>query len=233
MPTEDTPLEQVGGESSPHLPISARPDLTPWGFPRLRLCPKCEYLLVGLPAPHHCPECGLEYDEFSCDWVAEQHSMATIIRRYLSYSAVICTLYALPFVLAAFGDPGPRISMWWVALLTWCFLLVIVFVAFMAARRYSRRKVSSIALLPDGVCYGAPGAGINMISWRAVRTTRVRRIWRWQFPALTFGRGLFPMGIDLWQVLSTRQAAEEFARAVQLGKQRYAGAQDSLKPGSA
>lgn len=195
-------------------------DLTPWGFPRLRTCPVCEYSLAGLPAPHHCPECGFAYDEFACEWAMERRFRARLIRRW--FLTLLLAVGMQVFVVLLARTVAVVISLE-EFLFTTTWLLVGINAVFAFALLWRRkRKRSFVAITSRGIHVKAEFAPGEIIPWKAVLRVRLWRLWFLHTTTLVYGWHALPLSLSLNSILPASKLALQFAYAVEVGRSYYA-----------
>ena len=204
--------DQPTNRPPPAVPASEL-DLTPWGFPRLKTCPKCEYSLVGLPAPHRCPECGLEYDEFSCEWENRRWRRAGRVLGVLGL-VVYCVVLLAYFIAVYRSRFEP-----WLCLSG----VLLVFLAYRLLPLFARGR-RFIALCTRGIYARTDTIGIVFIPWqsfqRSGRFDPGRTGWE---PMLFFRRRGFLRRLGLRDVLSPSVALHHFADVLAQAQRHYAG----------
>lgn len=72
-----------------HLKLTTDPDTAANASPAASRCPRCRYPLIGLPANHVCPECGLRYDEDSLIWYVAPSASRAIRVAVLGISSIL------------------------------------------------------------------------------------------------------------------------------------------------
>ena len=214
----DTLPTDVADRAAPPPRLGGTADLTPWGFPRLKTCPKCEYSLAGLPAPpYRCPECALEYDEYSCEW--EARHWRTAWRLIVFVFAITWRLLLLCSMLLVRNPAFPV----WLRL----FLIVVLGSQVVAAALWllspGRRYV---AITPQGIHARGSTFRTVFIPWKSNLYYSYDDVgWgvlRWK-PKLIYRKGRLPRTIGLRDVLPTASAKSQFAQALEEGRRRYAG----------
>ena len=121
-----------------------------------QLCPKCSYLLVGLPDVHACPECGLDYDPNSV--VIRLQPRSSVYRRLVDAALLFGVGYSSILISSKFwGDKYVII-----ALVTLCLVT--------AVYRFSRIAGASALLILNhhGVKIDSPLFDHSTIPWRVV-----------------------------------------------------------------
>ncbi len=145
-------------------------DFDPPGRIHLEACPRCDYLLTGLPAIHRCPECGLEYDDrtFVLTGISRGTSNMSAGRK-VAWLFVCLGAFVFPdLLLVAFATITTTILTILLAV-TWLgFIVYLIFTS-----RRERRGIENFIFTAGGFGYcadlkpGIPGDS-RMIPWLAV-----------------------------------------------------------------
>ena len=209
-PSEATP------QSEPKPDTDAITSLTPWGFPRLKTCPKCEYSLASLPdPPYRCPECGLEYDEFSCEWERQRwRGMRRSLGFVWSLLCVVGLYHVLSWLWWSNRSQPWRLSVFVIPLIP---TILGGMVIFSRGRRF-------VAITPGGIHARAGRFRPIFLPWSSLITfdESGSGILAWA-PALVYRRWKGQGEIKLRDVLPTPAATSQFAAAFLEGRDRYAG----------
>lgn len=169
-------------------------------------CPRCGYALIGLPAAHACPECGLTYDERTRCWRAERPwrrvlllgiingvIVAVAVRAYLHYR-MYSPFGIMPLKLW-FGCSAMAISLAQFGLTLWS----------LACRPY-------VATLPQGLSWRLRGQTEYLVRWRDVRGVHLRPGGHRRFVRVLLG--VRPWNLDVTSLLPDVRAAESFSDCV-------------------
>lgn len=132
-----------------------RPDMGPV----FKKCPRCDYLLRGLPANHVCPECGLRFDE-RCELYRVTNPKRVIAVWIFIITGGWSVLRQLPHI-AHFAAAS-----WWervgaLAAVVWFF--VVGLVVWHMVKRY--RQGLAVAVTADGLILRLPGFNDDLIPW--------------------------------------------------------------------
>lgn len=123
----------------------------------LTACIQCGYSLRGLPANSRCPECGLEFDEFT-EILRPGGGANLTIGYIIGMSALMCYLLLGPIVrmIQAFGVPFAVV------------VLALVIASIFALTALQRRRRPFIMLAPKGVLYRTPTRGPELVEWNRI-----------------------------------------------------------------
>jgi hypothetical protein len=197
-------------KSSPTEPNHAS-EAPSGSLPRLRACPVCAYPLEGLPQRHRCPECGLEYDEHSCVWASPPLSG---LRGwlYLLLAPLFCAFASIlvwedvwrnptlshvgGLVLWLFAGTVPTLWVW-----------------------RTRTRPLWIATLPSGI-HIQDFVWPVIVPWTAARAVEISHARNEVY--LSYRKRWGTKTTPLARFLQTSTAREQFARAVEEGRRRYA-----------
>lgn len=131
--------------------------------PDLRQCPECRYSLIGLRAPHCCPECGLAYDQ------------ATQVWRPTNHIAIFGTVFGI-----GIGGLGMLVNpVFYSARVPLARLIPILYIIMMLGVIYYRVRAYRASVFahvgPDGIHFRLQRLGSEQISWDRVIKVRPRR----------------------------------------------------------
>ena len=170
---------------------------------RLAECPRCAYPLVGLPAEHSCPECGLAYDAATRCWRVDRPW-----RRLLLLGIVDLVMVAIAVVAqrvyASFGLAPAKL---WFG-----YGVMAIGLAQFAITLWAVRCRPFVAVLPDGLAWRIRGQTDHLAPWSAVRDLVIRPVGSRHFVHVLLDRR--PWKLDVTSVLPGRSSAAEFAGAI-------------------
>jgi len=136
----------------------------------LLLCPRCEYPLYGLPAIHHCPECGLPIDRrwrvYGCR--LRGNTANYIAMGIMAVSILIGIFVFLPLLL----NHRSASLMRWSYLL---YLMAYIGVCSLWLRRLCKRPSGFIGVGPDGVTVYSSSDQCETYTWDRVGNARLPR----------------------------------------------------------
>ena len=198
-------------------------------FPRLLRCPKCEYSLLGLSQSRHCPECGLEYDRYSCEWAGRHRSMW----RTLAIVVLIALIWLIT-LLDAWSRTGRNSS--WLLTSAWVVPLVLVFGYAYRMRAVNHRR-AFLATTPHGIAVRLNRIKVTTIPWDAtqgvahgVHVPGLLLPFNWRTtlgrgaadPVLLYRGGLVVRQLNLRPILQTEEEVNQFVLIVEWSRRWYA-----------
>jgi hypothetical protein len=167
--------------------IQMRPNEIPEIHPplTLKVCPRCDYSLTGLPRVGNCPECGRAYDQIAVYLYGDAagNRQTAWNRRLKKRSQLIWrTVFILPFCLfLSWQMFRSRMAMFgWIQIAQFTIPLAILF---WRSFSDSGSGLVQVKLTPDGVCQGTRGLGPipyekvderKLIAWKKIREIQLK-----------------------------------------------------------
>ncbi|MHC5024071.1 MAG: hypothetical protein ACYTGG_09175 [Planctomycetota bacterium] len=130
-------------------------------------CPKCRYVLSGLPAEHRCPECGFDYDASMFGFGAWPNQGRPRPWQAIAYGAgvLICAWITI--------DVGLRTSLIVILIGGWMLLGLLKW-AFNMMRRRAGETESVIVFDDEGVTVWGVGGWTDKYEWSHLRPPLLR-----------------------------------------------------------
>ena len=135
--------------------------------PVFKRCPRCTYLLRGLPANHACPECGLRFDE-RCELYRVTNPRQVLFVSIAIFGSGWVVLQNLPDV-ADFAAASAWDRVGAVAAVVWLFF--VGFAIWFLVKRY--RRGFEVAVTGDGLIVRLPGFSDELVPWDKVARASV------------------------------------------------------------
>ncbi len=127
-------------------------------------CPRCLYDLHGLPANHHCPECGLHYDDRCALYKLTNTKQVALL-----WIAILVSGWTNFMQLPAILRSGTLTYWQKLAVLFAGIWIVVIILAAIYLRRRARRGFL-VAITSDGLIIRLPGFREDLIPWEKVKS---------------------------------------------------------------
>lgn len=128
-------------------------------------CPQCKYMLKGLPSPHACPECGLEFDNDTYVFIDKTPDPE-------SSPFMVLLVEMSPYLLLVL------IALWFVDVMKFAIAILILMLLFAVIVKREWRFLNSPRLVvvgPERLSYRDPGGEMVHLPWTAIQRVSVQR----------------------------------------------------------
>lgn len=128
-------------------------------------CPKCNYALNGLPSPHTCPECGLEFDN-------DTHVLIDKTPDPESSPFMVLLVEVSPYLFLF------MIALWFVDVMKFAIAILILMLVFAVIVKREWRFLNSPRLVvvgPQQLSYRDPGGDMKHIPWTSIRSVAFQK----------------------------------------------------------